>query len=98
MCTAALPEPQRNVAEVLNEVLWGASILELIVCLVELVPLAMLVLALWNWTSFAKSRHYVLWAWFFAFFSPFVVSLFPMRYMLSFSAVDAQDMLILMHS
>ncbi|CAK0789340.1 unnamed protein product, partial [Prorocentrum cordatum] len=77
-------------AGVLAEVLSGAAYVEIVVCAMELLPLLLLGMALVHWTSFARSRHYVLCAWFLAFLTPFFVSLFPMRLIVSFSETELQ--------
>jgi hypothetical protein len=77
-------------AGVLAEVLRGAAFVEIVVCTMELLPLLLLGMALVHWTSFARSRHYVLCAWFLAFLTPFFVSLFPMRLIVSFSETELQ--------
>jgi len=77
-------------AGIVAEALRGAFVVELIVFIVEFSPLVMLVLALLNWTSFTRSRRCVLNAWLVAFITPFAVSLFPARLMLSFNRTEIQ--------
>lgn len=75
---------------ILGETLRGAFLTDLVVCAVELAPLICLFTAMLRWTSFAASRRYVLFAWMTSFAAAYGMSLFPVRFVLSFTQPEAE--------
>jgi len=75
-------------AGILGEVLRGSFFIDAAVCTLEIVPLVCLCLAISRWTSFSASRRLIINAWRGSFLLAFVVSLFPVRLMLSFSSTE----------
>ena len=65
---------------IIGEVLWGQFWVELVISMIEAIPRFCLFLAWLHWSSYAKSRRYVMSASFAAPACPMLAGLFPISH------------------